>query len=170
MKKKVLVLKMSEAPLAQASLSRAFELADCEVLWTATVSDAVEGLTRHQVDLLLLDVNGQLRTGWGMLEIWKALRRGAPVVVLTDEKSEYDGAIAGEEGAVLQKPVSLAALVHTIETLLEERSPGAGPPGNRGTGPGDAASSPDDFREMLLRRYNAPYEVTTPYSHWGINE
>jgi hypothetical protein len=31
-----------------------------------------------------------------------------------------------------------------------------------------AATMPDQYRAMLLERYNAPY--TSAYRHWGINE
>jgi hypothetical protein len=33
-----------------------------------------------------------------------------------------------------------------------------------------AAAMSDQYRAMLLERYNAPYEFTSAYRHWGINE
>lgn len=40
------------------------------------------------------------------------------------------------------------------------------------TGPrdGDGATQSSAFRDMLYHRYTAPYALSVPYRHWGINE
>jgi hypothetical protein len=36
--------------------------------------------------------------------------------------------------------------------------------------PRHAATMSDQYRAMLLARYDAPYAVASAYRHWGINE
>src|SRR5438874_13379558 len=118
MKKTILALLMDVAPLTRATIGRAFNPADFEVLWAANVSETMQLSTRHHVDLLLLDLNQPLPTGRGIFGRLTSLNRGAPVVILTEHKAEHEETVADQAGAVLQKPFSVAALVHTINPLL----------------------------------------------------
>jgi DNA-binding response OmpR family regulator len=170
MKKTVLALLIDPTPLARAVISRAFDPTDFEVFWTTNLSEAVETSTRHHVDLMLLDLSQPSHTGRGTFERLTALNRGAPVIILTEQKSAYEEAVADRAGAVLQKPFSVAACVQTINTLLGKASSGAAPPPNHGAGVRDVTTKSDDFREMLYQRYSTPFEAGTSYRQWGINE
>jgi DNA-binding response OmpR family regulator len=176
MKKNVLALLLDVTPLTKATLSRAFEPPDFEVAWTSNVNDALKALARHRFDLLLLDLNQPLRTAWGIFERLITLSR-APVVLLTEHKSHYEDAIANRGGVVLQKPFSADVLRHNVYDLLDLPSAAIAPaaPRKPELSEAEAAASPDDFREMLVQRYQAPYTPPPPaipaaHRYWGLNE
>jgi len=170
MKQTVLALMLDVTPLTRAIISRAFKPAELEVLWTANVPEVVEASTRQRVDLLLLDLNQPLHKGWGIIERLIAHNRGAPVVILTEYKSQYEEALAGQAGAVLQKPFRVAALMHAVNVLLAKPLSTGAPAANHDAGLRNATTKLDDFREKLHQRYAAPYGVVTHYRDWGINE
>jgi len=170
MKKKVLALLMGVAPATRATISRAFEPADFDVLWAADVSEAVALSTRHHVDLLLLDLSQPLRTGRDIFERLKTMNVGVPVVILTEHKSGYEAAVAHQPGVVFQKPFSVVALAHAVRSLLGMPPADDALSAKQGAGFRNAATKPDDFREMLYERQTAPYAMSPPWRRWGINE
>jgi DNA-binding response OmpR family regulator len=170
MKKTLLALVMDVSPLTRSIISRAFNPADFEVLWTANLSGVEEASTRHHIDLLLLDLNQSLRTGRAIIERLTFLNRGTPVVILTEHKAAYDEALADQVGAVLQKPFSVAALAQSINTLLAKPSLDPAPATSQDAGLTHLTTSSDDLRDMLYQRSTAPYVLASPYRYWGINE
>lgn len=170
MKKQVLALLMDVAPPTRATISRAFEPADFDVMWAANVSEAMDLSMRHHVDLLLLDLSQPLRTGREIFERLKTLNFGAPVVILTEHESAYEETVANQPGAVLQKPFSVAALAYAVRSLLGMPPADVALSAKQDTGSRDSTTKSDNFREMLSQRYNAPYGLSASHRDWGINE
>ena len=170
MKSTVLALVMDVSTVTRSIISRAFNPADWEVLWTTDLSEALAASTRHHVDLLLLDLNQPPRSGRAIVERLTSLHRGTPLVILTDHKAAYEETVADQARAVLQKPFSVASLVQSINTLLAKPAFDAAPATGHDAGLRDLTTKSDDFRDMLYQRYTAPYVLASPYRHWGINE
>jgi DNA-binding response OmpR family regulator len=126
--------------------------------------------TRHHIDLLLLDLSQPLRTGSKIFERLRTLHTHVPVVTLTEHKAAYEQAVADRPCVVLQKPFDVAALTHAVHSLLGMPSPGDALPAKPDEGFREVTTESDDFREKLLRRYTAPYQLPSPHRQWGINE
>ncbi len=89
-----------------------------EVIWVETADDAVSAYRRQHVDLFLLDFGRPLRAAWGDFEHVAVMNPDLPVVLLTEQKTEFERAVGERTGAVLEKPLHIPALIHTIHVLL----------------------------------------------------
>ena len=88
------------------------------MVWTATPQEAVEACDRWHIDLVLLDLNQPLRLSWEIFERVTLHNAPAPVIILTERKTEFELTVASQVGALLEKPFSAASLVHTVNVLL----------------------------------------------------
>lgn len=172
MKKNVLALILEATPQMRETVRGSFATPEFEVLSAANESQATDISARHRIDLLLLDLNRPLRAGWGILERLKRLNAGVPVVFLAEDQSPYEEAVGRHAGAVLQKPIRPAELAQTARRLLGMPAPGPALAARTDGEARDALAKSNEFRELQLRRYTAPYDVATPYPYrqWGINE
>lgn len=172
MRAKITIMAMLVAvtPQTRAIINRAFRPDDFEVLWTANPSEALEAAKRNRPSVILLDLNQPLHKGWGILERLRKANPGAPVVVLSEHESIYAEAIARCNGAVLQKPVAMATLVETINTLLKTPASGAPPEGNAEVGRGDDMTESGMLRAVLLEGPATARPTAIPHQRWGINE
>lgn len=114
----VLTLLVEANGLVRFKLTGALEREGYGVVWAATVEEAVKGYERYHIDLLLLDLNRPLKEGCDVLERLSALNRAMPIVILTHHKSEFEQLVAGRVGAILQKPIRVSSLIHTMNLLL----------------------------------------------------
>lgn len=119
----VLTLLAEANGLVRLKLTGALEQEGYGVLWAATVEEAVKAHERYHIDLLLLDLNRPLKEGCDVFERLSALNRAMPVVILTHDKSEFEQAIAERARAILQKPIRVSSLIHTMNMLLGRRAP-----------------------------------------------
>jgi len=161
---------MAVTPQTRAVIRRALRPADYEIVWTANASEAVEASARYRPDLLLLDLDPPLRRTWRIFERLRTANPDVPVVVLTEHKSAYDGALPEHGGAVLQKPVGAAVLADTVNSLLRREMGGTAPSVTQRGDLRNVTTESEVFRAMLLERYRAPYAFSPSYRHWGINE
>lgn len=170
MKKNILTLLLDESPKSTATLKRMFNSADYQILWAENVNEALATTMQHRIDLLVVDLNRPVRTGWGIFERLISLHRGIPVVLLTDQRAASEEAAATQVGAVvLQKPFSSVELQQTVVGLLNQPAPravAAGP----AAGVAPAAINAADFRDTMHERYRMPLNLPSARRHWGINE
>jgi len=170
MKKNLLALLPDETPHLKAILSRTFNGADYEILWIANVNEALDAMMQDRIDLLVLDLDRSLRTGWGIFERLITLNRGVPVVLLTDQRAAYEEAAAAQVGAVVQKPFSPAELKQTVVRLLNQPAPEVVVAASHATGVAHTAINAADFRDNMHDRYTTPLDLLSARRHWGINE
>ena len=161
---------MDLTPLTQATLRRAFEPADFEVLWTAKVPAAVEALTQDHMDLLLLDFNRPLTAAWDTFHRLTALSPGARVVLLTERKTVFEVAVAEKMGALLEKPFSAAALALTISVLLGRPSASVASTKTASRTIRKPPEKTGDIRCRLHERYIAPYVLSPSCRHRRIKQ
>ncbi len=169
MKTNILALLPDASLYSKAILSRTFHGDHYEVFWSATVDEALDAMMQHRIDLLVLDLNRPLRTGWGMFERLITLNHDVPVVLLTEHKAAYEEVAAAQVGAVVQKPFSPAELKQTVVRLLRQPVTGAVAAAGH-AGVAHAESNAADFREAMHERYITPLHLPPAQRHWGINE
>lgn len=116
------ILALIENPDTETRLRLATTLGQegYEVIWVDTADDAVSAYGRQHVDLFLLDFGRPLRAAWVDFEHVAVLNPELPVVLLTGRTTEFERAVGERTGAVLEKPLSIPALIHTIHVLLGE--------------------------------------------------
>jgi len=169
-KTNILVLLPDESPHSQATLSRTFNSADCEILWVADVNEALDAIMQHCFDLLVLDLNRPLRSGWGIFERLTTLNRGVPVVLLTDQRAAHEESAATQVGAVVQKAFSAVELKQSVVRLLHQPTTWAMAAASPAAGIDHADINAADFRESMHERYITPLNLPSAQRHWGINE
>jgi DNA-binding response OmpR family regulator len=88
-----------------------------------TASDGEEA-SRHFVpdkcDLVLLDLNLPLRSGWDVFEHLTTHHPTIPVIIITAMPNQFRTALAAGAGALMEKPIEVPVLLNTMEALLTE--------------------------------------------------
>jgi DNA-binding NarL/FixJ family response regulator len=82
-------------------------------------AEVVDGIVRHQPDVLLLDIRMPVMNGIDALHAMRAANRMVPTIILTtfdDDELVMQGMKAGARGYLL-KDVSLASLIAAIEAV-----------------------------------------------------
>jgi two-component system, response regulator YesN len=106
-----------------------FLSATCDVATATTGAEALKGVRRDRVDLIVLDHRLPDRTGLDVLVEVRSIRPTLPVIMLTGYGSEWVCAEAFKLGAndYLVKPVSAHDLVGAVQRILplglDERAP-----------------------------------------------
>ena len=108
------------------SVSMALEAEGFHVATYKTGEDALRGLSRHPVDLAVLDIKMPRMDG---MELLQKLRKTSqmPVIFLTSKDDEIDEVLGLRMGAddYIKKPFSQRLLIERIRTLLRRMEVGA---------------------------------------------
>ncbi|MGH7994505.1 MAG: response regulator [Limisphaerales bacterium] len=91
-----------------------------DVLLAVSGSEAVQVVRAADIDLVLLDLNMPGMDGWETFEKLAAENPLLPIVVITARPHQSFTALAAGIGALLEKPLDLPKLFHTIRDLLGE--------------------------------------------------
>ncbi len=118
MKKKIMVLDDDEQ--IRRSLLKLLQTEGYEVRLAAEGQEALEQLGRERVDLLLLDLNLPVRSGWEIFERVTSANPLLPIIVITGKEKQVGMAMAAGVGALMEKPLSIPLLLKTITALLAE--------------------------------------------------
>jgi CheY-like chemotaxis protein len=116
MKKRVLVVDDDSA--VRQSVSKVLEGAGYEVAAAADGEDAVIQFAPERVDLVLLDLNLPVRSGWDVFERLTTRYPLVPIIIITGMPDQYETALAAGAGALMEKPIDVPALLKTIDELL----------------------------------------------------
>jgi len=118
MNKHVLIVE-DDAPIRE-SLKRVLENSGYEVIVAADGQKALEEFESHEVDLVILDLNLPIKAGWEAFEALTRTNPLLPVIIITGMPNQFSFAQAAGAGALLEKPIDVPLLMHTIEDLLNE--------------------------------------------------
>lgn len=118
MKKSVLVVD-DDASVRQ-SIKKVLEGAGYEVAAACDGEEAVVQFVPEQIDLVLLDLNLPLRSGWDVFERLTSRYPFVPVIIITGMPDQYRTALAAGASALMEKPVDVPALLKTMDELLAE--------------------------------------------------
>lgn len=94
-----------------------------ECLLAADTKQAMQMLSDHEIDLVMLDINLPGSNGFDLLRAVKQNRPGLAVIMVSGESSFENATLALREGArdFLRKPYRPDDLLHTVARVLEQR-------------------------------------------------
>ena len=81
---------------------------------------ALEQIAATAFDLVLLDLNMPRKNGWDTFERLSAEHPLVPVIIITARPNQVFAAVGAGAGALLEKPLDIPILLHTITRLLAE--------------------------------------------------
>jgi DNA-binding response OmpR family regulator len=120
MKKRIMVLDDDEQ--IRQSLLKLLREEGYDVAVAAEGSEAVDKLARERVDLLLLDLNLPVKSGWDVFERVTSINPVLPIIIITGKPKQSEVAAAAGVGALMEKPLDIPRLLRTITELLAEPS------------------------------------------------
>jgi DNA-binding response OmpR family regulator len=118
--KTVLAFFVDANGIVRLRLTGALEQQGFVVFWAANIEEAVRISKAHAVDLLLVDFNPPPEAGGEVFRLLKAVNPAIPIVVITEQKLDFDLSAAGRVAAVIGKPFRVADLIHAMHGLLNQ--------------------------------------------------
>ena len=83
-------------------------------------AEAVEMAVASRFDLVLLDLNMPLKSGWDTFEALTSRNPLMPIIVITARPNQVFTALGSGVGALLEKPLDFPKLVQTVSNLIAE--------------------------------------------------
>ena len=141
-----------------------------EVVRAENVQHAIAKSDAGEIDLLLINLNSPTE-GWEAIDEITRENPFLPVVVITKQSGLKERAEAAGARALVEEPVDGPILLQTIRELLakpiqtrKHRS------SNQEIDFRHVPPVSGDLRELVHRRYTAPFHSPLPHSRWGLNE
>jgi DNA-binding response OmpR family regulator len=116
MQKKTILLVEDDLGVREA-LSRALSFQKYHVVHAATGAQALRECLENHIDVVLLDLNLGLETGWDTVEDLAALRPLLPIIVMSGRPEQFAHASASAASAFMEKPMDLPFLFQKLATL-----------------------------------------------------
>ena len=82
--------------------------------------EALDLVEQSPIDLVLLDLNMPVKNGWDTFEQLSREHPLIPIIIATARPNQLFTALNAGVGALLEKPMDIAALLRTIRKLLAE--------------------------------------------------
>lgn len=120
------VLLVEDNEISQKTLSQLLNFKECKVTVAENGKQAVEAFSRHDYDLILMDVQMPEMDGLDATRIIRGLERGTgrriPIVAITGYALAGDKEKCLEAGmdGYLAKPVGMEELFKVVEEFLEK--------------------------------------------------
>jgi len=138
-----------------------------EVVRAGNVQDAMAKSNTGEIDLLLINLDSPTEQGWETIGAISGKNPFLPVIVITNKSGLRELAEAAGARALVEEPVDSPMLLQTIRELLAEPVQSPMPrTSNRKIDFRHVPPGSGDFRDLLHRRYTAPFHL--PPSRWGI--
>jgi len=118
MKKRILVV--DDDPQIRESLRKVLRAEGYEVVLAADGQQGIEKSNAERIDLLLLDLNMPVKSGWDTFERLTAINPLLPIIVITARPDQYALADAAGVAALMEKPLDVPVLLETMRKLLAE--------------------------------------------------
>jgi len=118
MKKRILVV--DDDPQIRESLRKVLRAEGYEVVLAADGQQGIEKFNAEPIDLLLLDLNMPVKSGWDTFERLTSLNPLLPIIVITARPDQYALADAAGVAALMEKPLDVPVLLETMRKLLAE--------------------------------------------------
>jgi CheY-like chemotaxis protein len=118
MKKRILVV--DDDPQIREALGKLLRAEGYEVVLAADGREGVEQFDPQHMDLLLLDLQLPVRSGWDIFGTVTSLNPWLPIIVITGRPNQYELATQAGVCALMEKPLDVPTLLRTIASLLAE--------------------------------------------------
>jgi DNA-binding response OmpR family regulator len=153
------VLVADDSASIRESLAAALRNEGYEVLLAANGEEALQQYSPGQIDLVLLDLEMPVKSGWHVFEEIANLDHGQAIILMADRLDAVDLRTTGHLTRLAAKPIILSALMTAVRTALSESA---------------ALHRSTVTTQRNLLRYTKPFlstsAATIGYDHWGINE
>ena len=114
------ILVMDDDGSVRAAVRTVLEGAGYNVVTAADAEEAAVRFVPEEIDLVILDLNLPLRSGWDAFEQLTTQYPTTPVIIMTGMPDQYRTAQAVGVGALIEKPIEVPALLKTMKELLAE--------------------------------------------------
>ena len=118
MRTKVLLFFTNAPPSVREMLSRILQSEDYEARWAAEDREALELAETQHFDLLLLDFNRPLKRALNTLKQLQDMNVFVPIILITEQRTEFNRASAGRVAALIGKPFEVSLLLRTMREVL----------------------------------------------------
>lgn len=114
------ILVVDDDPAVRYMLCRLLDEENYKVVAAASGVEALRTANRSLPHLVLLDLNLPGKNGWDTFEEMSREIPMTPVIIITARSNQLFPALASGVGALMEKPLDLPRLLHTIAELLAE--------------------------------------------------
>lgn len=118
MSKRILIV--DDDAQIRTSLRKALRAEGYEVILAADGQESIDKFSGSKIDLLLLDLNLPVKSGWDAFERLTSINPLVPIVIITGRRDQRDLAAAAGVGALFEKPFDVPMLLESIKELLAE--------------------------------------------------
>lgn len=115
---KVLIIDDDQA--IRESMKQILQREDYEVFLAADGRAFLERFDPREIDLLLLDIDLPVRSGWEIFEEVTRRNPALPIIVITGHPGQFRVARAAGVGAFMEKPIEAVNLLQTMQAVLAE--------------------------------------------------
>jgi len=114
------ILVVDDDPSVREMLGRVL-VGESYLVWSAGNGvEALEIAASIQIDLVLLDLNMPIKSGWDTFERLTADHPLLTVIIITARPNQLFTALGSGVGALLEKPFDFPKLLQTVSDLLAE--------------------------------------------------
>jgi len=115
-----LILLVDDDSTVRDSLRDVLQTEGYVVTTAENGQQAVELAAQQPFDLVLLDLNMPVRNGWDTFEQFTREHPILPIIIITARPNQVFTAVSAGAGALLEKPMEMATLLRTMQSLLTE--------------------------------------------------
>ena len=114
------ILLVDDDPTVRDSLNDVLVAEGYAVTPADNGQQALDLANQSAVDLVLLDLNMPVKSGWDTFEQLTAEHPLMPIIIATARPNQLFTALSAGVGALLEKPMDIPTLLRTMEKLLAE--------------------------------------------------
>jgi DNA-binding response OmpR family regulator len=118
--KKETILVVDDDPSVREVMARVLGEEGYGVLTANDGPDALEIVEANRIDLVLLDLNMPLQSGWDTFEALAVQNPLVAVMVVTARPGQLFTALSAGVDAILEKPLDYSKLLVTVRSVLSE--------------------------------------------------
>ena len=114
------ILLADDDPAVRRMICRVLSEENYAVLTAGDGEEALKTCHKAKIDLILLDLNLPVKSGWETFEQFSTAYPLVPVIIITAQPNQVFPALACGVGALMEKPLDLPKLLGLIGELLAE--------------------------------------------------
>lgn len=157
--RKARLLVADNSPGVREWLAGLFEEEGYEVILASDGQEALDKYAPGLIDLVLLDLDLPIRSGWDVFEEIVALNGSQAIILLTEQAGAVNLAGSGRAAGVAEKPLKPGVLLDAVRSALEE------PPAAH-----HYTVEVQHSFARYTRPYNGAWSSVESYEHWGLND
>lgn len=114
------VLVVDDDSSIRESLRKVLQTEGYEVALAGNGREAIDKFNQERIDLVLLDLNLPVNSGWDTFGTLTAIDPLLPIIIITGRQNQSRLAAAAGISALMEKPLNVPLLLQTIAGLLAE--------------------------------------------------